>query len=203
MTMMNPTNSVSSTTTAMTCWRILLVLTVVLQAATRVSSFSSHNRRRNALTVRMSTPDGPFWTPNADQVTDRLNQVNGNSQQQPQSQAPTAPQVSPSSTEGFRTQLNDFMKKVEDNKSYGGGTVNSSTMGKNGDINKNNNNNGMSTPLQNQFPPKSDEYDVVFPGESCFYFLETEKGETAFGGYKPLPNGEKSPAELCNLYVRV
>ena len=95
------------------------------------------------------------------------------------------------------------MKKVEDNKSYGGGTVNSSTMGKNGDINKNNNNNGMSTPLQNQFPPKSDEYDVVFPGESCFYFLETEKGETAFGGYKPLPNGEKSPAELCNLYVRV
>ena len=180
-----------------------MVLTVVLQAATRVSSFSSHNRRRNALTVRMSTPDGPFWTPNADQVTDRLNQVNGNSQQQPQSQAPTAPQVSPSSTEGFRTQLNDFMKKVEDNKSYGGGTVNSSTMGKNGDNKNNNNNNGMSTPLQNQFPPKSDEYDVVFPGESCFYFLETEKGETAFGGYKPLPNGEKSPAELCNLYVRV
>eukprot|EP00527_Entomoneis_sp_CCMP2396_P002305 CAMPEP_0198149726 /NCGR_PEP_ID=MMETSP1443-20131203/47942_1 /TAXON_ID=186043 /ORGANISM="Entomoneis sp., Strain CCMP2396" /LENGTH=78 /DNA_ID=CAMNT_0043814843 /DNA_START=12 /DNA_END=245 /DNA_ORIENTATION=+ len=57
--------------------------------------------------------------------------------------------------------------------------------------------------MKNQYPSKVNEYDVVFPGESCFYFLETEDGETAFGGYKPLPSGEKSPAELCNLVRNV
>lgn len=136
------------------------------------------------------------------------------------------------SSDGFRSQLSDFMRKADNDNSdapkntaispssqtYQTGSLRPLNGTGNGNGNQNQYNqasfaNGffsgnqqqhwadMTTKasLQSQSPTRADEYDVVFPGESCFYFLETEGGETAFGGYKPLPDGSKSPAELCNL----